>query len=265
MSYASLSFQKTNQGFVWLVPPNNVSLRFQLLLQIVLLAPILAGCGSISATSRSAFNFHRQDLVQGRLMIGGITALGGGEYLFADEISRHFVEQVALHEPMDVVMSLPAVRAAIGATNHLTLEKRFSNEGALATEDFNQFIRLQNAPRYLLWIDVGGKSSDRTFSLRENRRAHLYTDPATGEERWVPDPPRTRETSVTQRDLDVIFTIWDLRTRTSVWVCRTQGSSNRIESHRQSRSARAGRAEAGGDIHDTLGIMVEKAVASLPP
>ncbi len=239
--------------------PTIVAIRGQLLL-LLLLSPLLGGCRSFSVTTRSAPGFHRADLASGGLIIGGVTALGGGEYVLSDRISERFVEALGGSIPTNRVMTLPAVREALGAARHRELQKQFSDYDKLRSSDLPVFAQLPGGWRYLLWVNAQGKTFVHTSAFPVGR-SYPAIDPATGD-RVRSYPAWVRETTIHIKDLAVDFTLWDLRTGESVWSCHIAGTESLAE--RWSRSPNAQRVEAAG-AQGTFEQMAERAVGALPP
>ncbi len=239
--------------------PIIAAVRGQFLL-LLLLAPLLGGCRSFSVTTRSVPGFHRPDLASGGLIIGGVTALGGGEYLLSDRVSERFVETLGGVVPTNRVMTLPAVREALGAARHRELQKQFSDYDKLRSSDLPVFAQLPGGRRYLLWVNAQGRTFVQSSAFPVGR-SYPAIDPATGE-KVRSYPAWVRETTVNIKNLAVDFTLWDLRTGESVWNCHIAGTESLAE--RWSRSPSADRVESAG-AHGTFERMTERAVGALPP
>ncbi|NBV20900.1 MAG: hypothetical protein EBS05_02740 [Proteobacteria bacterium] len=194
-------------------------------------------------------------------MVGGITALGGGEYALADQISLRFVEAMARIAPTGAVVSLPMVQERMGVTRHRELEKRFSEEETLRPADLKVFSDLPGRSRYLLWVDARGNSSLNSHTYQVGRRQR-YQDPISGVV-WWGEPHLMQETFLTITDLSTTFVIWDLRTGETVWTCRISGTESLRE--RMTRPSGDARVDAAAGAHGTFEQMVERAVAALPP
>lgn len=226
---------------------------------LILIAPLLGGCRSFSVTTRSSPGFHLPALASGGLIIGGVTALGGGEYMLSDRVSERFAEALGASVPTNRVMTLPMVRDALGATQHRELQKRFSDDDKLRSSDLQAFAQLPGSRRYLLWVNAQGKTFVQTGAFPVGR-SYPAIDPATGE-KVRSYPAWVRETTVNIKDLAVDFILWDLRTGESVWSCHIAGTESLAE--RWSRSPSAQRVESSG-AHGTFERMTERAVTALP-
>lgn len=239
--------------------PIIAAVRGQLWL-LLLLVPLLGGCRSFSVTTRSSPGFHRQDLASGGLIIGGVTALGGGEYLLSDRVSERFVETLGGAVPTNRVMTLSAVREALGAARHRELQKQFSDYDKLRSSDLPVFAQLPGGRRYLLWVNARGKTFVQSSAFPVGR-SYPAIDPATGE-KVRSYPAWVRETTVNIKNLAVDFTFWDLRTGESVWSCHIAGTESLAE--RWSRPPSPHRVESVG-AQGTFERMTERAVGALPP
>jgi hypothetical protein len=185
----------------------------------LLMVTMLCAVGCSSSKVSRAPDFGKAALLSGGLALGGVTALGGGEYAPADTVSFRFQE--ALHErhPDLRYVGLPEVRERIGSARLLALAKRFSEDGAVPKELWAELPKNPGWPTYLAWIDL--TKDDPDIRVRESKRVHnrIETD-SEGNRRRVVDRVDYVATTRATRSVAAEFSIYERATGRRVWLAK---------------------------------------------
>src|SRR6266404_5417635 len=99
-------------------------------------------------------DLSRKDIEPQGLAIGGVTAMGGGEPVFADDIAKKVEEQFRLARPWLSIVPLEQVRKRFEPAEYHQALKQISEGADWAPEDLAVFNRLTNDTRYVLLINI---------------------------------------------------------------------------------------------------------------
>src|SRR5688572_25168375 len=151
---------------------------------------LLAGCASIdrdAAAERWSFadasarvkylapGFELRHLVQGKLVIGGISGLGRDESDCQWEVAQLLVDGLATRIPALEVSSLHEVRDLIGRERHRELTAEVGETLGPQNHDFAQLAGLAARARFGLWIHLNGfEVSSGEWQEREYEKSSSY-------------------------------------------------------------------------------------------
>lgn len=203
---------------------NTVLPKIVVVLGLLTLAVGGAGCSSTKAKTYRTAGFERPHLEAGGLGVFGITALGGGEYHHSDLVDETLRTELAKRFPGMQFGSLATFRSRFGSNELQRIEDRFSFESGLSAEDWSVFQKLEDQPRFLLWIDFNGDESGTYISRSEDTSQEQEYNPTTKKYEDVTQVTGYRTTTFATRTLMLDAFILDRETGREVWRTRIKGT-----------------------------------------
>ena len=156
--------------------------------------------------------FTRARIQAGGLALGGVTALGGGEYVAADAIASVVQREFQTARPWLRVVPLADVRKGIDPALYAQRLKQVSEGSSWTSRDFEIFRTLPNRPRFILVVDVQSQG--------ESVKARLYDEHYYGDGYWERD---YNPSASARRWIKVFFVIYDLQTAKPAWITKGTG------------------------------------------
>jgi hypothetical protein len=160
----------------------------------------------------------RKDIEPQGLAIGGVTAMGGGEPIFADDVARKVEEQFRSARPWLRMVPLDQVRKRFDPTEYHQALKQISEGADWAPADLAVFDRLTNDTRYVLLVNIraagehqGSYSSPGTLAYITAVIFHTF-DSSTDHD----------QTSYGTLKTEIVFGIFDLDSHTMVWIASAE-------------------------------------------
>ena len=175
----------------------------------VLLGCLTAGC--VHKVYRDPA-FTRPNIEAGGLAIGGVTALGGGEYVAADAIASVVQREFQAARPWLTIVPLADVRKGIDASLYAQRLKQVSEGSGWTSRDFDIFNTLTNRPRFILVIDVQAQGESMKSRLYDE---HYYPTTDGGYWEYEYNPSASA-----RRWIKVYFVIYDCHTAKPAWVAK---------------------------------------------
>ncbi len=176
-----------------------------------------SGCASPTARITRHRDFDAAQLTVGGLILAGVTALGGGEYVVADTTSQRFAEALREETPGLKFVGLSGARKLLGDTELQSFEKQFSEEGRLPRALLTALQATPDAPGYIAWINLTRSTSDGDVLHRRDVTYRVITDPTTGRSIVVEDHVYYVTTSRASRYVAAEFLIYEKTTGKQIW------------------------------------------------
>lgn len=196
---------------------------------IVLL--LACGCVGSGGKVKRAADFRIDNLRQEGLVMAGVTALGGGEYLPGETVSRRFREAMHKREPDVRYVGMFELRERLGAAKHAELMKRFSDREMIPDELWEKLDEDQRLPGYLLWLDIT-RDDESAADRRGKNVTYRWVTDADGRRFQVVDRVEYVTTASARRSVAAVFTVYERESRRQVWSASLNDGMVSSESRR---------------------------------
>jgi hypothetical protein len=181
------------------------------------------GCASVPKIE-SAGDLTRKDLQPQGIAIGGITAMGGGESVYARDFADRVRQRFVTARPWLQVAPLDETKKRFAPGEYEKGLKRLNEKLEWSPEDMAMFNSLTNNFRYVLVIDIR--------AAKEGRGIRHTPDIGTIMEAMffpVLPPDGDARTKYGNIQSQLLFSIFDLKTRTTVWIALAEAKLQRRE------------------------------------
>lgn len=193
-----------------------------------------AGCAGVKVV-RHAEGFDSIGLNTGKLAIGAVTGMGGGEYFLAENVSKALTESLAVERPGLQVIPLAQIQAQLPETAYKTFVHDFSELPEVRPQEFEMLHKVRSSARYVLLVNVSSDDTLEDESRSETVHYRQVRNEKTGKYESEPDYTEYRTSRTAFRVITATFVICDLDTCQSVWVAT--GRSDKWSSNSSSSSS----------------------------